>query len=50
MLLFISFREQCAAQVRAEHGDQGAAAASGCTKDTDCKGNRICVSGACVDP
>jgi hypothetical protein len=22
----------------------------GCTKDTDCKGDRICVSGACVSP
>jgi hypothetical protein len=22
----------------------------GCTKDTDCKGNRICVKGACTDP
>ncbi len=25
-------------------------AQTGCTKDTDCKGVRICVSGACVDP
>jgi hypothetical protein len=23
---------------------------AGCTKDTDCKGNRICVNGACTDP
>jgi hypothetical protein len=22
----------------------------GCTKDSDCKGERVCVSGACVDP
>jgi hypothetical protein len=22
----------------------------GCTKDTDCKGDRICVDGDCVDP
>jgi hypothetical protein len=29
----------------------GASSAAGqCTKDTDCKGNRICVNGACVDP
>lgn len=26
------------------------AAASGCTKDTECKGDRICSSGSCVDP
>jgi TolB protein len=25
-------------------------AASGCSKDTDCKGDRICVQGTCVDP
>jgi hypothetical protein len=25
-------------------------AGSGCTKDTDCKGDRICVQGACTDP
>ncbi len=25
-------------------------AAGGCFKDTDCKGDRICVSGACVEP
>jgi hypothetical protein len=24
--------------------------ATGCTKDTDCKGDRICQAGACVDP
>ena len=24
--------------------------ASACTKDTDCKGDRICTRGACVDP
>ena len=24
-------------------------ATSGCTKDTDCKNNRVCVSGTCVD-
>jgi len=27
-----------------------APATPGCTKDTDCKGTRICVSGACVEP
>ena len=26
------------------------AAAAGCEKDTDCKGDRICVDGACADP
>ena len=23
---------------------------SQCTKDTDCKGNRVCVNGECVEP
>jgi len=27
-----------------------AAAATGCTKDTDCKGDRICTADRCVDP
>jgi hypothetical protein len=27
-----------------------APAPAGCAKDTDCKGERICVEGACVDP
>lgn len=27
-----------------------APAAGGCTKDTDCKGDRVCVKGDCVDP
>jgi len=26
------------------------AEAPGCTKDTDCKGSRICAKGECVDP
>jgi hypothetical protein len=25
-------------------------AATGCAKDTDCKGDRVCAQGACVDP
>ena len=49
-LLFISLRDQCAANVRAEKSGSGAPAPSGCTKDTDCKGDRICVSGSCVNP
>jgi TolB protein len=28
----------------------GQGPAGGCSKDTDCKGDRICVQGACVDP
>lgn len=28
----------------------GVRTAVGCTKDTDCKGDRICIDGACVDP
>jgi hypothetical protein len=27
-----------------------AAAAAGCSYDTQCKGDRVCVKGACVDP
>src|SRR6185369_3107868 len=27
-----------------------AAAATGCTKDTDCKGDRVCEAGQCVSP
>ncbi len=49
-LLFISMRDQCAATVRAEKAGGAGRAASGCTKDTDCKGDRICASGACVNP
>ncbi len=30
--------------------DAAADLLSGCGKDTDCKGDRICVSGKCVDP
>lgn len=29
---------------------QPSASATGCTKDTDCKGDRICLSGQCVSP
>jgi hypothetical protein len=30
--------------------DKVAGSASGCTKDSDCKGARVCSAGACVDP
>lgn len=52
-------RQQCEAAVAEERraaAEQKPAAkkkaprTSGCAKDTDCKGERICVSGACVDP
>jgi hypothetical protein len=47
--VFVQLRLQCEQSVRAEQGG-GAAATAGCAKDTDCKGARICVSGACEDP
>lgn len=51
VMLFLQAQAQCAQAVRDEHqGGQPGAALSGCTKDVDCKGNRICVSGSCVDP
>ncbi len=39
-----------ARRVRDQAPPPAAAAASGCTKDTDCKGDRVCNNGACVDP
>lgn len=35
-------------RTKADAGD--ASASSGCTKDTDCKGDRICTDGRCVSP
>ncbi len=49
-LLFVSMRDQCAASVRAEKAGGNATTTPECAKDTDCKGDRICVSGACVNP
>lgn len=49
-VLFVSMRDQCAANVRAEKSGASPATAGGCAKDTDCKGDRICVKGSCVDP
>jgi hypothetical protein len=50
-MLFLQMQTQCNDAVRAERqGAAPAAGSAGCSKDTDCKGNRICVSGACVDP
>ena len=41
---------QCARSVRDERqGTAPAGGVAGCGKDTDCKGERICVQGACVD-
>ena len=34
----------------AESATPAAGGASACTKDTDCRGDRICTNGACVDP
>ncbi len=49
-LLFVSMRDQCAANVRAEKSGAAPTTTGGCAKDTDCKGDRICVSGTCVNP
>ena len=49
--VFLQMKAECDLAVRA--GSTGAAPASGtggCAKDTDCKGDRICVGGACVNP
>jgi hypothetical protein len=51
MQLLQQMQTECAQSVRDER--QGAAPAAGprgCAKDTDCKGDRICVAGACSAP
>jgi hypothetical protein len=51
MLLLQQMQTECAQSVRDQR--QGAAptpAPGGCAKDTDCKGDRICVAGACRAP
>ena len=51
VMLFLQAQAQCAQAVREEHKEgQPATAATGCGKDVDCKGDRICVSGSCVAP
>jgi hypothetical protein len=42
-------RDEAAQAVRAQPPSRPATP-PGCARDTDCKGERICVSGACVDP
>lgn len=42
--------EELAARLRGAVGMEEPAIAGGCGKDTDCKGDRICVKGACVNP
>lgn len=42
--------EELSAKLRAAVGMEEPSAAGGCGKDTDCKGDRICVKGACVNP
>lgn len=42
--------EELAAKLRASVGMEEPVPAGGCGKDTDCKGDRICVKGACVNP
>ena len=50
MQLLQQLQLQCAQSVRDEHAGASPAATGGCGKDTDCKGNRICVRGECVNP
>lgn len=42
--------EELAAKLRAAVGMEEPGTPGGCGKDTDCKGDRICVKGACVNP
>jgi hypothetical protein len=48
VMLFLQAQAQCAQAVREEHKE--GQPATGCGKDVDCKGDRICVSGSCVAP
>lgn len=51
VMLFLQKQAECAQAVQEEHrGPVRAGESAGCAKDVDCKGNRICVSGSCVDP
>ena len=50
MQVLQQMQTQCARSVREEkQGTAPAGGVVGCGKDTDCKGERICVRGACVD-
>jgi hypothetical protein len=51
LMIFTQAQAQCAQAVR-DDAQRRAPAASypGCQRDTDCKGNRICASGTCVNP
>jgi len=49
--VFLQMKAECDVALRG--GGPGAAptgGTGGCAKDTDCKGDRICVGGACVNP
>jgi hypothetical protein len=51
LMIFLQMRARCEQAVREERqAAEGGPVATGCGKDTDCKGNRICIQGACVDP
>lgn len=51
VMQFLQAQAQCSQAVQEEHRALlPAPDSAGCTKDVDCKGNRICVSGSCVDP
>jgi hypothetical protein len=40
----------CSSLKAVPHAPAAVPTVAGCTKDTDCKGERICVAGACADP
>jgi len=39
-----------ASELALSQSPSGPAAAPGCTKDLDCKGDRVCNDGVCVEP
>ena len=51
MQLLQQLQMECAQSVRdARQGAAPAVVPGGCAKDTDCKGDRICVAGSCRAP
>ncbi len=49
--VFLQMKTECDLAVRGlGPATVPASGSTGCAKDTDCKGDRICVQGACVNP
>jgi hypothetical protein len=49
--VFLQMKAECDLAVRGMGpGSAPAGGTGGCARDTDCKGDRICVQGACVNP